>query len=271
MFRNSNDSSPVHTGLIASVPLHLGNRGLVDRVEALEGQNKSGLVIGADGLSRGICTEQIGTLTYLQSFCKYNGKYYSTNGTNVGRQSGTFVSETTAVLAVGHGNAFQVGSGNLAYVSGWDDQTIYVVDLDTLTIVNSITLPTTGYTTCVVDDLNSIVYIFQRESQPNTVARYNFIVYDIAQEQIKSTRVINAFAAMQAADYYDGKIAILWGLGTSAAPSGMAMYNTAGDILCRYDLDIFASTEPEGIFIERDSGSILVSDVNRKVYRITSV
>lgn len=263
------DNSAIHAGEIENILIAITGYGVMSRLSVLENPQQNGTVVGADFLRKKVCTEYVGTLKYLQSFCVYNGKYYSTNGSNIGVQNSDFTDVSTQAMSVGHGNAFQLGSGDVAYISGWDDQKIYAVDLSNLTISDTITLNTTGYTTAVVDDLNNIAYIFQRDSNPNSITHYNFIVYDLTNGQVISTRVINAFAAMQAADYYDGKIAILWGAGTSAMPSGMAVYNTAGDILCRYNLDIFASTEPEGIFIERDSGSILVSDVNKNVYRIT--
>lgn len=268
----SSESGIFSNGKITTVTIISGTYGIKERVEVLEGKTADGTVIGADCLARAVHTEELGALTYAQAFCKYGGKYYSTDGSHVGRQSDSFASETTVSLSVGHGNAMQLGSGSIAYVSGWDDQSIYAVDLSDLTISDTITLPTTGYTTGVVDDLNKIAYIFQRDSSPNTEAHYNFIVYDITNEQVISTKVVNSFAAMQAADFYNGKIAVLWGLGTNVAPSGMAIYNTAGDILCRYDLDIFKSAEPEGVFMERDGGGILISlYTSKKVYRITDI
>lgn len=268
MVRKSNNST-IRSGEVEKIYITTSIDGVMARLSALEHPQQDGIVIGTDFLTKKVRTEYVGTLKYLQSFCAYNSKYYSTDGSNIGVQNADFTDVSTQALPVGHGNAFQLGSGSVAYISGWDDQKIYAVDLSNLTISDTITLNTTGYTTAVVDDLNNIAYIFQRDSNPNSITHYNFIVYDLTNAQVISTKVINAFSAMQAADYYDGKIAILWGGGTSALPSGMAVYNTAGDILCRYDLDIFASTEPEGIFIERDSGSILVSDVNKNVYRIT--
>ena len=226
-------------------------------------------VIGADFIKRNIKYALLGTLTYLQSFCVYDGKYYSTNGSNIAIQNSDFSAVSTTALTVGHGNNFQLGSSNLAYISGWDDQKIYVVDMDTLTLDSTITLPTTGYTTCVVDDLNNIAYIFQRDTTPSTETNYNFIVYDITNEQVLSTRVIRAYAAMQAADYYEGKIIVNYGLGTSTAPNGTFICNTAGDILADFNLSFIASTEPEGVFIERGEGTILISTVGKSVYRIS--
>lgn len=228
-------------------------------------------VYGADFIKRPVETNFLGQLTYSQSFCKYNGKYYSTNGTNISVQDSSFVEETNVATSLGHGNSFQIGNGNIAYVSGWDDQTVYGVNLSTLTIDETITLPTTGYTTAAIDDVNKIAYIFQRDSFPSTEANYNFIVYDYDNEQIVSTHKINSFAAMQACDFYNGKIAILWGLGTSSAPSGMAIYNTSGDMLAQFDLNIFASVEPEGIMFDRNTKNLLVSDVQKRLFKVKAI
>lgn len=228
----------------------------------------NGFALGADSVKRGVKTQNIGVLTYAQSFCRYNGNYFSTNGSNIGVQSSDFTAISTTALNVGHGNAFQLGNNGKAYISGWDNQKIYVIDLATLTIESEIVLPTQGYTTAVIDDLNRIAYIFQRDSYPSTVVNYNFIIYDYQAQQIKSTRVINAFSAMQAADFYNGKIAVLWGMGTPASPSGMAIYNTGGDIIAEFTLDVFSNTEPEGVYFDRETGELYISLVDRKVYKI---
>lgn len=229
---------------------------------------QASFAVGCECVKREINTKHIGTLTYAQSFCKYNDKYYSTDGSNIGVQNSDFSEITTKALAVGHGNAFQLGNNGKAYISGWDNQTIYVIDMETLEIDNTIILPTTGYTTAVIDDLNGIAYIFQRDSFPSTVANYKFIVYDYQNEQVKSERIINAFSAMQAADFYNGKIAILWGLGTTESPVGCAVYNTAGDMLSELTLDIIKATEPEGIFFDRSTGELSISTVTKDVYEI---
>lgn len=233
--------------------------------------NPQSYVIGADSIRNEIKVNYLGMLTYPQSFCIYNGNYYSTDGNNIGIQDSSFNAISTKALVVGHGNSFQRGSNGKAYISGWNDQKIYVVDMETLELDSEITLPTIGYTTAVVDDLNGIAYIFQRDSYPETVVNYNFIVYDYQNQQIKSTRVINAFSAMQSADYYNGRIAVLWGLGTNANPSGMAIYNTVGDILAEFTVKEFKNAEPEGVYFDRKTGELTVSVVSKRVYQITHV
>ena len=73
---------------------------------------------------------------------------------------------------------------------------------------------------------------------------------------------------MQAADFYNGKIVITWGLGTATVPSGMAVYNTAGDILAEYKLSIFESSEPEGVCIDRDTKNLYIG-IGVALYKIS--
>lgn len=243
--------------------------GLVAKVDALT-QDTGSYVWGPDMVKRQVKTEMLGTLAYLQAFCKYDGKYYSTNGTNIAEQDASFSTLRNVSISVGHGNSLQLVSGGKAWVSGWDDQKMYKVDLSTLTVESTVTLPTTGYTTAAVDEANGIMYIFQRGTYPSTIDAYNFIVYDYVNQQVKSTRVIESFAAMQSVDFFQGKIFMLFGLGTIAAPSGMRVYNTAGDVLSTFDLSLFASREPEGICVDRDTLDLLVSDLSKNLYSIVS-
>lgn len=238
-------------------------------VSLLSAEDSSSYVIGADSIKQIVSTTSLGTLTYHQSFCMYDGKYYSTDGDNIAVQNADFSAVSTTALSVGHGNAFQLGNAGKAYISGWNDNKVYVLNMSTIIIDSVINLPTTGYTTAVIDDLNHLAYIFQRSTSPSTVENYNFIVYDYQNDQIKSTRVINAFSAMQAADFYNGRIAVLWGMGTTASPSGMAIYNTNGDILAEYTLSVFASAEPEGVFFKRDTGELLISLIDKNVYALS--
>lgn len=266
------DNSNIYAGEIETVGIIKKSTGIKERVELLENNiNAQGYCIGVNFLKSRVFTREIGSLTHLQSFCVYNGKYYSTEGSNISVQNSDFISIENKQLLVGHGNAFQLGENGKAYISGWDNDTLYVIDLDTLTIINTINLQLTGYTTCAVDDINKIAYIFQTDAGPLETTNYNFITYDLQTNSVISSRKINAFPAMQACDYWNGKIAMLWGGDGVEYPNGMSVYNTHGDMLCSYNLDIFQSTEPEGIFVERESGSILVSRVDKKVFRITGI
>lgn len=245
-----------------------GSQGLVSKVNGLISTLK-GVVIGADMIKRPVNVEEKGTLQYLQAFCKFGGGYYSTNGTKIAEQDATFSVVRDVSINLGHGNSLQLVSGGRAWASGWDDGKMYRVDFATLSVDQTISLPFSGYTTAVVDEDNGLMYIMQRDSYPSTIAPYKFIVYDYINNLVKSTRTIESFAALQSMDYYQGKIFMLYGLGTSAAPSGMRVYNTAGDVLATFDLAIFASTEPEGIMVDRDTMELLVSDLNRKLYLIS--
>lgn len=228
-------------------------------------------VVGPDFVRRAIRTTNIGTLALNQGFCVYDGKYYSIDSSNnISVQDASFDVVNTGTINVGHGNSLQLGSNGIAYASGWNDNKVYAVDLATLLITSTYTLPTTGYTTAAVDDANGIMYIFQRDSYPDTITAYNFITYDYVNQQVISTKKIKAFAAMQGCDYYEGRIIAAYGLGTSTAPSGMFVCNTNGDILAEYDLSIFASTEPECVCFDRDTHELLVSLVNSKLYKIES-
>lgn len=246
--------------------------GLIEKVEKLYGKfdYSEGYVRGPDMLKNPVRVSQVGTLSYLQAFCINNGKYYSTDGSNIAEQDSSFAVLRDVPIDLAHGNSLQLVSGGKAWASGWNDNKMYRVDLSTLSVDQTITLPTTGYTTAAVDEADGKMYIFQRASYPNTPADYNFIVYDYVNETIISSRVIETFAALQSVDYYQGKILMLFGLGTVVAPSGMRIYNTAGDVLVTYDLNIFESTEPEGICINRDTLDLFVTDANKSVFKVSS-
>lgn len=213
--------------------------------------------------------ELLGQLSYAQSFCIYDGKYYSINGTNIAEQDATFTALRNVALTTGHGNSLQLGHNGKAYASGWNDNTIYIVDLATLTVTGTIALPTTGYTTCAVDDINEIVYIFQRDSYPDTETAYNFIAYDYGNSQELYRRKTQPFAAMQACDFVNGSIIVLNGLGTTSAPNYCYVYNTSGDIIGEYVFGFMSSTEPEGVCYNRDTHELYISAVNKNLYKIT--
>lgn len=207
-----------------------------------------------------VIIKRLGTLNGTQSFCKYNGHYYSTDGSNLYEQDETFTLVSTTPMTLGHGNSMQLGQNGVAYVSGWDDGKIYIVNLATKTVTGNITLPMTGYTTGVVDEVNKLAYIFQRESRPNTEENYNFIVYDYDnQEVVRTIKTTNAFGALQSCDIIDGKIFALNGLGTNELPNGYRIYDTLGDVISEYVFGTMSSIEPEGIFIDRNTKEIEIS------------
>ena len=234
--------------------------------------NKANYSVSESLRTRGVSLERMGMLTYLQAFCKYNNSYYSTNGTNISVQDSTFTEINNVSINVGHGNSMQIGAlhTNYAYISGWNDQKVYAVNLDTLEIADTIMLPTTGYTTAAIDDINGIAYIFQRDTYPSTEESYSFVVYDYVNNEIISTKkTYRPFAAMQAVEFYEGKIYVLNGLGTAEAPNYYIIYNTTGDIIGEYIISDFANTEPEGIYIDRKTKEIYLSLVNKAVYKMS--
>lgn len=226
-------------------------------------------IVGSDLMKKPIKAKQLGSLTYLQAFCIYNGSYYSIDGSHISVQNGSFVQTDSADLNTGHGNALQLGNSKYAYASGWNDNNIYKVDLENLVIDSTIALPTTGYTTGVVDEIKNLAYIFQRDSSPDHEDNYNFIVYDITNQQIVSTKKILAYGAMQAADFFNDRIIVLNGLGTSACPNGYRVFDTNGNILADYYFNDFSTNEPEGVCIDRDNHELHISFVNKSVYKIT--
>lgn len=213
----------------------------------------------------------VGLMSGYQSFCKYNDKYYSTNGSNLYVQDSDFTLESTTALSLGHANSFQLGNNGLAYVSGWNDGKVYVVDLENKSIVDTITLPTlSGYTTCAVDDVNKLIYIFNGSSASSSSAvYYDFVVYDYDNDTIVSTKKLTrAFGAMQSCDFVNGKIFALNGLGSNSVPNGYVIYNTSGDIISEYILGTFSTNEPEGLFVDRENFDVYISFVDSKTYKV---
>ena len=247
----------------------------VERIEVTHVQSGAeacdGYVIGPDLLRRPLQTERLGALTHLQAFCKYQGKYYSTNGSSITEQDADFKVLRTAAVNVGHGNSLQLGRNGKAYASGWDDNKIYVVDLVTLSVESVINLPTSGYTTGVVDEERGLVYIFQRDSYPTTEAQHQFIVYDYRSGSIVSTGQTIAFAALQSCDLYHDRIIAVNGGGTADMPNGYRVFDLSGHVIASYILPAFDTLEPEGVCLDRDTGDLLLSYSTKELHRITAV
>ncbi len=219
----------------------------------------------------------LGQITKYQSFCIYNNKIYSTDGESISVQDAdTMALENTVSISVGHGNGFQLGSSNLGYISGWNDNTIYVFNLDTLTLDRTITLPTNGFTTCAVDDINNLIYIFRLEGNPNTGGYYDFITYDYNNEQIISTKKITFWIRdMQSIDFYKGRIIMASGRGTATDGNKYAVFNTNGDVISEIVIGDLEYTEPEGICIDRNSREIyisyLITNVGNNLYKLVDL
>lgn len=206
-------------------------------------------------------TKYVGQIKGSQGFCKYDGYYYSSSGNGtLYKQDSSLTQVATASLALGHCNCLQLGHNGKAYASGWDDQKVYEVDLATMTITNTYTLPTTGYTTVAVDDMAGLMYIFQRDTSPGSAEEaYNFITYDYVNEQIVSSRKTPiAFGAQQGLDFVNGRIFVTYGLGTNAIPNGYVVFDTNGNVLCEYVFNSFATSEPQGVIVDRDTYDIYI-------------
>lgn len=246
---------------------------IVDRIEEIEKELPSA-DIGENYLidnmlyHRNVKVEKIGVLSYLQAFCIYDGKYYSANGTNIAEQDASFNVLRDVALNTGHCNSLQLGNNGKAYASGWDDNKVYIVDLTTLTVIDTIILPTTGYTTCAVDDINQIVYIFQRATNPITETSYNFIAYDYNNSQELYRRKTPPFSAMQSLDFYNGSIIVASGGSTAEMPNYFRIYNTSGDVVGEYVFG-FLTREPEGICFDKETRTLYISDIAKNIYKIT--
>lgn len=209
-------------------------------------------------------------ITNIQAFTIWNGKVYSVaQGTITEQDLNTMDVLRTASIEIGHGNNLQLAtSGRKAYASGWDDNKLYSVSLDTLSVIQTFTLPVTGYTTCVVDDDNAVCYILQRNTTPDTDDMYTLYRWDMVSNNATLVKNIGMFSALQAMDFFEGKIIFNHGLGTEASPNMMRMINTAGDTILKTRLP-FLPGEVEGVYIDRDNfNSITVSDTGGKLYKM---
>lgn len=233
-------------------------------------KNKKNTVVNTYLQSLPVQVRQWGYLPKPQAFTIYNGYVYSISGTSIAKSdlmSNPFTIIEEKSISLGHGNSLQRGSGNLAYASGWNDNTVYIVDLDSMTVTGQITLPTTGYTTCAVDDEKGLVYIFQRDSSPGTSTCYSFIVYDYVNETILKTAKTISFSAMQACDLFEDKIIVASGLATNESPNMLRVYSTEGNVLSTYYITDIAN-EFEGVCLDRDTHTLYVSDISQRIYVI---
>lgn len=214
----------------------------------------------------------LGSLTYSQAFLIKDGFFYSTDGSHIAKQDFDFNLITEKEISAGHGNSLQLGADGYGYISGWNDNNLYKVNLDTLTVEATISLPTTGYTTAAVDTQRGIAYIFQRETYPSTNAAYNFIVYDYINSSVIDTYTAKtpAFGAMQACDFYDDRIMVLSGMGRDdAIKNAIRIYDISGNVIASYHLNSIAA-EYEGVCIDRGSGDMYISIISgKRVYKIT--
>ena len=76
---------------------------------------------------------------------------------------------------------------------------------------------------------------------------------------------------MQGCDFVDGKIFVMYGLGSSSAPNGYVIFDTSGNILAEYIIASKSTLEPEGICVDRSTNDIYISYLNKKLYKINFV
>lgn len=228
-------------------------------------------VISADFQKKYLVTKRVGKLTNLQAFTFYNGYVYSVKEGTISKQDKSFNAIDSKSALFGHANSIQLGSDSKAYVSGWNDNTVHVVDLDSMDVVDSISLPTTGYTTCAVDDIRRLCYIFQSDTT-NTWQPWTFIVYDYVNQKEEYRTKTVPFANIQAVDYWDDRILLMHGLGSDVSPSGMLVFNTLGQVVANYELQTVPSTtEYEGVCFDRETKNIYISDAYSNIYIISTL
>ena len=75
-------------------------------------------------------------------------------------------------------------------------------------------------------------------------------------------------AAVQGMDFYDDKIYVLNGLGTSVAPNGYRVFDTDGNLLYEYVFGSMSEEEPEGIFVDRETRDIYISFFSGYIYKL---
>lgn len=88
----------------------------------------------------------------------------------------------------------------------------------------------------------------------------------VNEQTIKTAKTIS-FGAIQACDFYEDRIIVANGLGTSAAPNGIRVYSVDGNVISTYHINTITD-ELEGICFDSDSGVLYVSDVGNKIYTI---
>lgn len=213
----------------------------------------------------------LGKLSALQSFFKYGNYYYSTQGSKLFKQDQNLTDVSEKSLNLGHGNSMHIGSNGNAFVSGWDDQNVYEINIANEEIIETINLPTTGYTTCAVDDINKLMYIFQRDTGTVPPGNWNFICYDYENDNTILTKKTRSFGAIQGVDFVNGKIFALSGMGNNENPNYFCVYNTQGDVIGEYILNQFADSEPEGVCVDRTDGSVYISFSDKHLYRLYCV
>lgn len=210
-----------------------------------------------------------GALSNLQAFTIYNNKIYSVAEGAISEQDLSFNVINSAAVSIGHANSLQLGESHYAYSSGWNDNKIYKIDLDTLNVVETYTLPTTGYTTGVIDENNHKCYILQRDTIPgDSDAYYKFICYNLTTGSIEFEKYVDKFRALQSMDFVYGRIFVVSGLATNDSKNELRIFNTNGDLLSKSYIGDIIPLEVEGVYYDRTNGGLYISDAGKGVAKI---
>ena len=232
---------------------------------------EAGYSIGCEMLKQTVYYEQkTGTLLYNQGFCFYDDKIYSVKEGKLGIQDSSFNTIASVDVNIGHGNNIQLGNSNLAYVNGTTDHKVYIINLDTYEVVDSISLPfNTGYDSAVIDDINNMAYILHTESSGYGVdSVFTLTAYDLTNTEVLYTKKVPfTIRTFQATDFYNGNIILLAGDNTNT-DNYIYTIDLNGTALAETKLNIFASDEPEGVFVDRSTKELYVSSYNQHLYAL---
>ena len=152
----------------------------------------------------------------------------------------------------GHGNSACYNKNNKRfYVFGWDSPYITPINIASTPVKEpEINTGLTGYLAGAIDFDNNIAYIFQRNTNPNTYAYYNFIAFDLTNNTIISTSKTSIqMIAVQDCKFKDGFIFANWGL----TDSHFSCFDTTGKCVYSYKNIIQSYEEPEGLAFVNES------------------
>ena len=234
---------------------------------------KAGYSFSGDMIKHDIYADRLqGSLLCKQAFCIYNGKYYSVEEGKLGIQNADFSTVEEVSVNIGHGNNIQLGSSNLAYVNGTDYK-VYVLNLDTKTVVDTISLPfSDGHATAVIDDINNIAYMLHSPTNGSGGgAKFTFYAYDLTNNETLYVRKYGFTVPLyQAVDFYDGKIIMIAGDNTNTN-NRVYVFDLNATVIGEIVLNIFAEDEPEGVFFDRDTCELLVSGYSKRIFRLRHI
>ena len=190
--------------------------------------------------------------------CYGNSTYFYSYDLSTG-QSTTL----SNAMDCGHGNSccYDAVNKNL-YVFEWDTPYITPINMTGTPVKGtSINTGLTGYLAGAIDFDTMTAYIFQRDSYPDTEDYYNFIVFDISSNTVKSnTKTKIKMESVQDCKYKDGYIFCNWG----SSISHLSAFDTFGS--CIYTFENITQSYGEGealafvddtIFVSSFKGSML--------------